>query len=85
VSTVGPIGGELVRPGDVIRADADADADADGVVVVRREDLPDAIRLSREREEAEARYIAAYRCGRGVIDVSDLAAKLEAKGLIIDN
>jgi 4-hydroxy-4-methyl-2-oxoglutarate aldolase len=83
VSTVGPIGGELVRPGDVIRADADADAD--GVVVVRREDLPDAIRLSREREEAEARYIAAYRCGRGVIDVSDLAAKLEAKGLIIDN
>lgn len=82
--TIGPlaepvlIGGELVRPGDVIRADAD------GVVVVRREDLADAIRLSREREEAEARYIAAYRAGRDVIDVSDLAAKLEAKGLVID-
>jgi len=83
--TVGPlaepvlIGGELVHPGDVIRADAD------GVVVVRREDLADAIRLSRDRKEAEAGYIAAYRAGRDVIDVSDLAAKLAAKGLIIDN
>jgi 4-hydroxy-4-methyl-2-oxoglutarate aldolase len=82
--TLGPlaepvlIGGELVRPGDVVRGDAD------GVVVVRREDLADAIRLSREREEAEAGYIAAYRSGRDVIDVSDLAAKLEAKGLVIE-
>jgi len=82
--TIGPlaepvlIGGELVRPGDVIRGDAD------GLVVVRREDLADAIRLSQEREEAEAAYIAAYRAGRTVIDVSNLAAKLEAKGLIVE-
>ena len=82
--TIGPlaepvlIGGELVRPGDVVRGDAD------GVVVVRREDLADAVRLSREREEAEAGYIAAYRAGRDVIEVSNLAAKLEAKGLVID-
>ena len=73
------IGGELVRPGDVIRGDAD------GLVVVRREDLADAIRLSHEREEAEAAYIAAYRAGRNVIDVSNLAAKLEAKGLIVED
>jgi 4-hydroxy-4-methyl-2-oxoglutarate aldolase len=73
------IGGELVRPGDVIRGDAD------GLVVVRREDLTDAIRLSQEREEAEAVYIAAYRAGRDVIDVSNLAAKLEAKGLVIED
>jgi 4-hydroxy-4-methyl-2-oxoglutarate aldolase len=83
--TIGPlaepilIGGELVRPGDVIRGDAD------GLVVVRREDLDDAIRLSREREEAEAAYIAAYRAGRNVIDVSNLAAKLEAKGLVVED
>lgn len=82
--TLGPlaepvlIGGELVRPGDVVRGDAD------GVVVVRHEDLADVIRLSREREEAEAGYIAAYRSGRDVIDVSDLAAKLALKGLVID-
>ncbi len=82
--TIGPlaepvlIGGELVRPGDVIRGDAD------GVVVVRRADLADVIRRSREREEAEAGYIAAYRSGQDVIEVSNLAAKLEAKGLVID-
>ncbi|CAM03663.1 S-adenosylmethionine--2-demethylmenaquinone methyltransferase [Saccharopolyspora erythraea] len=82
--TVGPlnepvlIGGEIVRPGDVVRGDAD------GIVVVRREDLAEAIRKSREREEAEAGYIAAYRSGRSVIEVSGLAAKLEAKGLIVE-
>ncbi|MGC7100936.1 4-carboxy-4-hydroxy-2-oxoadipate aldolase/oxaloacetate decarboxylase [Amycolatopsis lurida] len=82
--TVGPmaepvlIGGELVRPGDVVRGDAD------GVVVVRREDLAYAVEQSRLREEAEAGYIAAYRSGKSVIEVSDLAAKLAAKGLVID-
>lgn len=83
--TLGPlnepvlIGGEIVHPGDVVRGDAD------GVVVVRREDLPDAISKSGEREKAEAGYIADYRAGKSVIDVSNLAAKLEAKGLIIEN
>ncbi|MGW2519661.1 4-carboxy-4-hydroxy-2-oxoadipate aldolase/oxaloacetate decarboxylase [Streptomyces sp. NPDC001617] len=82
--TVGPmaepvlIGGELVRPGDVVRADAD------GVVVVRREDVADVIRRSRERVEAEDAYIAAYRSGKSVIEVSNLAAVLEAKGLVIE-
>ncbi|GHE76194.1 methyltransferase [Amycolatopsis deserti] len=82
--TVGPmaepiqIGGELVRPGDVIRGDAD------GLVVVRREDLAYAIERARKREEAEAAYIAAYRSGRSVIEVSSLAGVLEAKGLVIE-
>ena len=83
--TIGPlnepvlIGGEIVRPGDVVRGDAD------GVVVVRREDLADAIRKSQEREDAEAGFIAAYRSGKSVIEVSDLAGKLEAKGLVIED
>ncbi|MGI6871975.1 4-carboxy-4-hydroxy-2-oxoadipate aldolase/oxaloacetate decarboxylase [Amycolatopsis sp. 3B14] len=82
--TVGPlaepiqIGGELVRPGDVIRGDAD------GLVVVRREDLAYAIEQARKREEAEAAYIAAYRSGRSVIEVSNLTDVLEAKGLVIE-
>jgi len=82
--TVGPmaepvlIGGEIVNPGDVVRADAD------GVVVVRRDDVADAIRKSQERVEAEDAYIAAYRSGKSVIEVSNLAAVLEAKGLVID-
>ncbi|MER5518594.1 MULTISPECIES: 4-carboxy-4-hydroxy-2-oxoadipate aldolase/oxaloacetate decarboxylase [unclassified Streptomyces] len=82
--TVGPmaepvlVGGELIRPGDVVRGDAD------GVVVVRREDLADAVRLSQERVDAEAAYIAAYRSGKSVIEVSNLAAVLEAKGLVVE-
>lgn len=82
--TVGPmaepvlIGGEIVRPGDVVRADAD------GVVIVRREDVADVVRLSQERIDAEEKYIAAYRSGRSTIEVSDLATVLEAKGLVID-
>lgn len=82
--TVGPlaepvlVGGELVRPGDVVRGDAD------GVVVVRREDLADTIDRCRAREEAEAGYIAAYRAGKSVIEVGNLAPVLAAKGLVID-
>ena len=82
--TVGPmaepvlIGGEIVNPGDVVRADAD------GVVVVQRDDVADAIRKSQERVEAEDAYIAAYRSGKSVIEVSNLASVLEAKGLVID-
>ncbi|MER5529349.1 4-carboxy-4-hydroxy-2-oxoadipate aldolase/oxaloacetate decarboxylase [Streptomyces sp. NPDC002677] len=82
--TVGPmaepvlVGGELIRPGDVVRGDAD------GVVVVRREDLADAVRLSQERVDAEAAYIAAYRSGKSVIEVSNLTAVLEAKGLVVE-
>ncbi|MFG3024597.1 4-carboxy-4-hydroxy-2-oxoadipate aldolase/oxaloacetate decarboxylase [Streptomyces sp. NPDC048254] len=82
--TVGPmaepvlVGGELIRPGDVVRGDAD------GVVVVRREDLADTVRLSQERVDAEAAYIAAYRSGKSVIEVSNLAEVLEAKGLVVE-
>jgi 4-hydroxy-4-methyl-2-oxoglutarate aldolase len=82
--TVGPmnvpvvIGGEQVRPGDVVRGDAD------GVVVVCREQLADVVDLCRKREDAEAGYIAAYRAGRSVIEVSNLAAVLAAKGLVVD-
>jgi 4-hydroxy-4-methyl-2-oxoglutarate aldolase len=82
--TVGPmnvpviVGGEEIRPGDIVRGDAD------GVVVVRRESLADAVEVSRQREAAEAGYIAAYRAGASVIEVSKLAAVLEAKGLVVD-
>lgn len=72
------VGGELIRPGDVIRGDAD------GVVVVRREHAAAVAVKSKEREEAEAGYIAAYMAGKSVIEVSNLAAVLAAKGLTTD-
>lgn len=82
--TIGPmaepvlIGGEIIRPGDVVRGDAD------GIVVVRQGDLAETIRKSQEREDTEAGYIAAYRAGKSVIEVSNLAAALGAKGLVVD-
>ncbi len=72
------VGGELIRPGDVIRGDAD------GLVVVRREDAAEVARKSAAREEAEAGYIAAYKAGRTIIDVCNLEAVLKAKGLTTD-
>ncbi|MFC9682803.1 4-carboxy-4-hydroxy-2-oxoadipate aldolase/oxaloacetate decarboxylase [Streptomyces sp. NPDC056948] len=82
--TVGPmcepvtVGGVLVRPGDVMRADAD------GVVLVRREDAAEVAAASQERVDTEADYIAAYRAGRTVIDICGLEPLLAAKGLVIE-
>lgn len=72
------VGGQIIRPGDVIRGDAD------GLVTVRREDAAEVARKSAEREAAEAGYIAAYRSGRTIIDVCNLEAVLKAKGLTTD-
>ncbi|MEW2396175.1 4-carboxy-4-hydroxy-2-oxoadipate aldolase/oxaloacetate decarboxylase [Streptomyces sp. NPDC046862] len=82
--TVGPmcepvtVGGVLVRPGDVVRADAD------GVVVVRREDAAEVATLSQERIDTEADYISAYRAGRTVIEICGLEPLLASKGLVIE-
>lgn len=72
------IGGELVRPGDVIRGDAD------GLVVVRREEAAEVARLSQTREDVEADLIERYKAGETVIDLCKLAPVLAAKGLTTD-
>ncbi|MFJ6081536.1 4-carboxy-4-hydroxy-2-oxoadipate aldolase/oxaloacetate decarboxylase [Streptomyces sp. NPDC092369] len=83
--TVGPmcepvtIGGVLVRPGDVMRADAD------GVVVVRQEDAAEAVAASQRRVDTEAEFIAAYRAGRTVVEICGLEPLLAAKGLVIED
>ncbi|MBX6748715.1 MAG: 4-carboxy-4-hydroxy-2-oxoadipate aldolase/oxaloacetate decarboxylase [Micromonosporaceae bacterium] len=50
-------GGVLVRPGDLVVADAD------GVVIVKAEDGAEVARRAREREEREEAIRAAYRAG----------------------
>lgn len=72
------IGDELVYPGDIIVGDAD------GVVVVRREEAKDVAVLSQAREDAEAGYIAAYKAGKTVIEVSNLEPVLKAKGFVVE-
>lgn len=72
------LGGQVVRPGDVVRGDAD------GIVIIRREDAANVAKLAQAREDAEAGYIAAYKAGKSVIEVSNLAGVLAAKGLTTD-
>ena len=72
------VGGELIHPGDIIVGDAD------GLVVVRREEAFEVAKLSEAREEAEAGYIADYKAGKSVIEVSKLEAVLKAKGLTVE-
>jgi 4-hydroxy-4-methyl-2-oxoglutarate aldolase len=71
-------GGEIIRPGDVIRGDAD------GLVVVRREDAAEVAVKSAKRDADEEGYIEAYKSGRTIIDVCNLEAVLKAKGLTTD-
>lgn len=72
------IGGEIVHPGDLIVGDAD------GLVVVRREEAAEVAALSQAREDAEAGYIADYKAGKSVIEVSKLDSVLKAKGLTVE-
>lgn len=68
------IGGEYIRPGDIVAGDDD------GVVVVRAEEAKQVAESSREREEKEARFMAALREGADVLEVLGMDRVLEAKG-----
>jgi 4-hydroxy-4-methyl-2-oxoglutarate aldolase len=72
------LGGQLVRPGDVVKGDCD------GVVVIAREDVAGVVDACRVREEAEAGYIRRYRDGETPLTVSGLTEVLRAKGLTVD-
>ncbi|MFC5830981.1 4-carboxy-4-hydroxy-2-oxoadipate aldolase/oxaloacetate decarboxylase [Nonomuraea insulae] len=68
------VGGQLIRPGDLVKGDAD------GVVVVRRADLAFAVESSEERVRSERDLIARYRSGMTPIEVSNLTEVLAGKG-----
>ncbi|MFF2245030.1 4-carboxy-4-hydroxy-2-oxoadipate aldolase/oxaloacetate decarboxylase [Arthrobacter sp. NPDC058130] len=82
--TIGPInhpvvfGDEIIYPGDVLRGDAD------GVVVVRKDEIEDVIRLSQERDDAERELISLYKAGGTTIDLCKLTDVLKAKGLLVE-
>jgi 4-hydroxy-4-methyl-2-oxoglutarate aldolase len=82
--TIGPInhpvvfGDEIIYPGDVLRGDAD------GVVVVRKDEIEDVIRLSQERDDAERELISLYKAGGTTIDLCNLTDVLKAKGLLVE-
>lgn len=72
------IGGELVRPGDVVKGDAD------GVVIVRREEAAEIAELSAARDANEADLIKRYWAGGTTIELCNLTEVLKAKGLTSD-
>lgn len=82
--TIGPInhpvvfGDEIIYPGDVLRGDAD------GVVVVRKDEIEEVIRLSQERDDAERELISLYKAGGTTIDLCKLTDVLKAKGLLVE-
>ena len=67
--------GQLINPGDLIVADDD------GVVVVRRKEAADVLRMSREREDKEAKSRQRYLKGELSLDVNNMRAKLAERGL----
>ena len=71
-------GGELIRPGDIIKGDVD------GVVVVRREELDDVIALSAARDANEEELIELYKQGGTTIDLCNLHDVLRRKGITTD-
>ena len=83
--TIGPInhpvvfGDEIIYPGDVLRGDAD------GVVVVRKDEVEEVIRLSQERDDAERDLIRQYHEGGTTIELCNLTEVLKAKGLLVED
>lgn len=83
--TIGPInhpvvfGDEIIYPGDILRGDAD------GVVVVRKDEVEEVIRLSQERDDAERDLIRRYHDGGTTIELCNLTEVLKAKGLLVED
>ena len=67
--------GQSINPGDLIVADDD------GVVVVRRNEAASVLKMSREREEKEAKSRERYLRGELSLDVNNMRAKLAERGL----
>lgn len=83
--TLGPVnypisvGGQIVRPGDILRGDAD------GIVLVDPVEADAVVGLCQQREDHETQLRAQHRAGgRSVIDLHGLTEKLKAKGLVVE-
>jgi 4-hydroxy-4-methyl-2-oxoglutarate aldolase len=69
------IAGVRVEPGDIVVADDD------GVVIVQRGQAQEVLDASAKREQKEAQSRTRYAAGELSLDVSNMRADLERKGL----
>jgi 4-hydroxy-4-methyl-2-oxoglutarate aldolase len=69
------VGGQLVRPGDVVLADDD------GVMVVARAGVPEALKAAQARVEKEAAARAAFRSGELGLDRYGMRPLLDKLGV----
>jgi 4-hydroxy-4-methyl-2-oxoglutarate aldolase len=67
--------GQWVEPGDVVVADDD------GVVIVRREELPDVVETSRKRARFEEQKRVRLAAGELGLDIYEMRQKLADRGL----
>jgi 4-hydroxy-4-methyl-2-oxoglutarate aldolase len=67
------IGGQLVRPGDIVSADDDG-------VVVCDENIPELVKACRARDEHEEHMMALHR--KGEMDIEDRYEMMRAKGCV---
>jgi 4-hydroxy-4-methyl-2-oxoglutarate aldolase len=68
-------GGQLVNPGDVVVADDD------GVVIVRRDEVPQVVEASRARADLEEQKALRLAKGELGLDIYNMRARLAEKGL----
>jgi 4-hydroxy-4-methyl-2-oxoglutarate aldolase len=68
-------GGQLVNPGDVVVADDD------GVVIVRREEVPQVVDASRARADLEEQKALRLANGELGLDIYNMRQRLAEKGL----
>ena len=69
------IGGQVIRPGDVVVADTD------GVVIVPRHKAAEVAAASQAREEREQRIRENYQSGKLGLDLNNMRPRLAEKGL----
>ncbi|MEM9173407.1 MAG: 4-carboxy-4-hydroxy-2-oxoadipate aldolase/oxaloacetate decarboxylase [Pseudomonadota bacterium] len=75
VNTTIVCAGQTVRPGDLVVADDD------GVVVVRKEQAQEVYAAAQRREANETEKRARFEAGELGLDIYNMRARLEAKGL----